>query len=103
MTTSIPANASSPANISPVGPPPAITTACLVIDTSRPDIAATTHASRSSQFRRHRLAAGDYAARPGACGKPPSVGYIECGEERIVLAKRAARFLRRRQVGGILT
>jgi hypothetical protein len=25
---SIPANASSPANISPVGPPPAITTAC---------------------------------------------------------------------------
>ena len=31
MTTSIPANASSPANISPVGPPPAITTACSVI------------------------------------------------------------------------
>ncbi|HVM06440.1 MAG TPA: hypothetical protein VM242_14835 [Acidimicrobiales bacterium] len=28
MTTSIPANASSHANISPVGPPPAITTAC---------------------------------------------------------------------------
>src|SRR5450755_3682652 len=31
MTTSIPANASSPANISPVGPPPAITTARSVI------------------------------------------------------------------------
>ena len=31
MTTSIPANASSPANISPVGPPPAITTACSVV------------------------------------------------------------------------
>src|SRR6476646_1623676 len=31
MTTSAPANASSPANISPVGPPPAITTACSVI------------------------------------------------------------------------
>ena len=31
MTTSIPASASSPASISPVGPPPAITTACSVI------------------------------------------------------------------------
>src|SRR5215467_5739365 len=30
--TSTPANASSPANISPVGPAPAITTACLVFD-----------------------------------------------------------------------
>src|SRR3954454_13889375 len=29
MATSTRANASSPANISPVGPPPAITTACL--------------------------------------------------------------------------
>src|SRR4249919_2632648 len=29
MATSTPANANSPANISPVGPPPAITTACL--------------------------------------------------------------------------
>ena len=36
MTTSIPANASSPANISPVGPPPAITTACSVIDPTHP-------------------------------------------------------------------
>jgi hypothetical protein len=31
MATSTPANANSPANISPVGPPPAITTAWLVI------------------------------------------------------------------------
>ena len=31
MATSTPANANSPANISPVGPPPAITTACSVI------------------------------------------------------------------------
>src|SRR5262245_52191500 len=31
MATSIPASASSPASISPVGPPPAITTACSVI------------------------------------------------------------------------
>jgi hypothetical protein len=29
IATSTPANASSPANISPVGPPPAITTACF--------------------------------------------------------------------------
>src|SRR6185503_14577835 len=33
MTTSTPANASSPANIRPVGPPPAITTACSVMAT----------------------------------------------------------------------
>ena len=33
IATSTPANASSPANISPVGPPPAITTACSVIAT----------------------------------------------------------------------
>src|SRR3954454_10952362 len=31
MATSTPANASSPASISPVGPPPAITTAWLVL------------------------------------------------------------------------
>jgi hypothetical protein len=35
MATSTPANANSPANISPVGPPPAITTACSVIVTLR--------------------------------------------------------------------
>src|SRR5882724_9251692 len=33
MAISTPANANSPANISPVGPAPAITTACSVIDT----------------------------------------------------------------------
>src|SRR5215218_10764881 len=31
MATSTPANANSPANINPVGPPPAITTACSFI------------------------------------------------------------------------
>src|SRR5829696_8244302 len=36
MATSTPANANSPANISPVGPPPAITTACSVIAALRP-------------------------------------------------------------------
>src|SRR5712691_9534519 len=34
--TSTPATANSPANSSPVGPPPAITTACSVIATLRP-------------------------------------------------------------------
>src|SRR6201996_5949439 len=34
MATSTPANASSPANINPVGPPPATTTACSDIGTS---------------------------------------------------------------------
>src|SRR5438105_5453589 len=36
MATSTPANANSPDNISPVGPPPAITTAWSVIATLRP-------------------------------------------------------------------
>src|SRR6266550_87045 len=70
MATSTPANANSPANISPVGPPPAITTACSVIATLRPDT-STTHAFRCSHFRRFWLADGDYAARPRAFSKPP--------------------------------
>src|SRR5829696_3954205 len=36
MATSTPANANSPASISPVGPPPAITTACSVVAALRP-------------------------------------------------------------------
>src|SRR5436190_1953899 len=36
VATSTPASASSPASIRPVGPPPTITTACLVIATSPP-------------------------------------------------------------------
>jgi hypothetical protein len=35
MATSTPANANSPANISPVGPPPATTTAWFDIDSTR--------------------------------------------------------------------
>src|SRR5256885_6201424 len=83
MATSTRANASSPASISPVGPPPAITTACPVIATLRPDTSTTTDAFRSSHFRRRGLAADDYAAPPGACGKPPCAVYIGGGEERI--------------------
>ena len=46
MATSTPANANSPANISPVGPPPAITTGCSVTATLRPYTSTTTHAFR---------------------------------------------------------
>src|SRR6059058_6145124 len=48
MTTSTPANASSPANISPVGPPPAITTACSVIAAPR----RTPHRTGTATSRR---------------------------------------------------
>ena len=84
MTTSIPANASSPANISPVGPPPAITTACSVIATLRPDTSTTTHAFCSPIFRRRWLATGDCAARQGACRKPQMrrILEVERGGER---------------------
>src|SRR5262249_179277 len=34
MATLTPANANSPANISPVGPPPTMTTACLIISST---------------------------------------------------------------------
>src|SRR5918996_1444775 len=81
--TSTPANASSPASISPVGPPPAITTACSVIATLRPYTSTTTHAFRCPHFRRFWLAAGDYAAHPGACRKPPWSVQIVRGEERV--------------------
>ncbi|SHW68282.1 Uncharacterised protein [Mycobacteroides abscessus subsp. abscessus] len=37
IATSAPASASSPASISPVGPPPAITTACSVMGTTLPE------------------------------------------------------------------
>src|SRR5258706_6412760 len=48
MTTSTAANASSPANISPVGPPPAITTACSVIAAPR----RTSHPTATARSRR---------------------------------------------------
>src|SRR5829696_3628922 len=73
MATSTPANANSPANISPVGPPPAITTACSVIAALRP-------ASRRSPPARHiprpprgpcRTARRPTRPRAGA-GPPPT-------------------------------
>src|SRR5438445_10112902 len=66
MATSTPASASSPANISPVGPPPATTTACSAI--------------RHPHFRPEvQVAAGDSAARPGPCRKPLGARYTENG------------------------
>ena len=54
--TSTPANASSPASISPVGPPPAITTACSVTATP----------SHGRLGQRRRPAHQSWAARPRA-------------------------------------
>src|SRR4051812_46844303 len=98
MATSTPANANSPASISPVGPPPATTTACPVIAAPRPASRRPPPARRAPQPHRdphHRfdvpvrpvrrrqhthfappISVGSgfgrhYAARPGACFKPP--------------------------------
>ena len=40
IATSTPASASSPANISPVGPPPAITTGCPLVNSVPPSVEA---------------------------------------------------------------
>src|SRR3954471_9637447 len=71
-----PASASSPASIIPVGPAPAITTACSLIATfpSRPVLTSV----------------ADCSARPGACGKPPSGRYPESGRALHRLDRRHA-------------
>src|SRR6266508_2091807 len=61
MRTSVPANVSSAASIIPVGPPPAITTACSDIT----PLLVSQHLS------------GNSAPYPGACGKPGGRYYIE--------------------------
>src|SRR5205807_7214764 len=67
MTTSVPANVSSAASIIPVGPPPAITTACSAILLNLP-----------AKIRRQRR------TERGACGKPRGALYIGGGEERVL-------------------
>src|ERR1700693_2613749 len=67
MATSTPANANSPANISPVGPPPATTTACSAI-------LLNLRTKLRSQRRTER----------GACGKPRGALYIEGGKEWVL-------------------
>src|SRR4051794_19991036 len=71
MATSTPANASSPASISPVGPPPAITTGCSVMGTRRPDPSPPPPAFRSSRFGRFRPASGVIRHDPGLAASPP--------------------------------
>src|SRR6187455_3461966 len=61
--TSTPASASSPASISPVGPPPAITTSCSV-NPALPSLPAS---------------AGDSTTRPGSCRKPQGARYAGGG------------------------
>src|SRR5256885_14288945 len=61
MRTSVPASVSSAASIIPVGPPPAITTAC-----------SDTHPSSFLN-----VCGGDSAPYPGACSKPGGRCYIE--------------------------
>src|SRR5437763_14648 len=73
MATSTPARASSPASISPVGPPPAMTTV-PPLDLSDPPI-------RLLLTPEVLASAGDHAARPGACGKSPPWGYSVYGDE----------------------
>src|ERR671919_633290 len=70
MATSTPANANSPASISPVGPPPAITTGCSVIATLRP--------------------ASHRAPRPSE-GSPEPAVEIERGGQYVEVTRRAHR------------
>ena len=62
IATSTPANANSPASISPVGPPPAITTACSVIAT--PGSALESSRSSSAGTRRDRTGAARRRSAP---------------------------------------
>ena len=58
----------SPANTSPVGPRPAITTACPCIISPLPSVGFCPRTV-------------DCAARPRSCRKPPGAVYIESGKE----------------------
>src|SRR5882724_7430704 len=83
MATSTPANASSPANISPVGPPPAITTACSVIGTLQSAPTArrrgrATHAFRDSHFRGFGLRRQFYG-RSRVLKQAPCAPYVWSG------------------------
>ena len=74
MATSTPANANSPANISPVGPPPATTTAWLG---HRFDLSARLirrqqrHAFRYPRFRRFWPRPAILRHDPGLAASPP--------------------------------
>ncbi len=90
MTTSIPANASSPANISPVGPPPAITTACSVIAI----MVSTRRSLAASPLPRAtlRMAAKVHARRGGRAERSPP-------RQRRATKRRGAAQLRQPNIG----
>src|SRR4029453_8857937 len=67
MATSTPANANSPASISPVGPPPTMTTACLVIATLQ---------SSSSSRRSTRPRATSTSTTIHSCRDPVGSGFV---------------------------
>src|SRR5450755_5173231 len=71
--TSTFANANSAANIIPVGPPPAITTACSLIAILR-WIRLTKHLHFALPLPRVLVCGGRLWGRRGACNKPP-MGY----------------------------
>src|SRR5712671_5674890 len=77
MATSMPASASSPANISPVGPPPATTTACSAI--------------RHPQPPQVLVSAGDSAARPGSCRKGPVLYTLRMARSKYSFSLRTGR------------
>src|SRR3954451_17971312 len=91
--TSTRANANSPANISPVGPPPTITTACSVIATlrsrqgpTRPHVArmsTTAHAFRDPGFWLQPVALPD---EPGLAASPLGAPYERGGFNAIDLS-----------------
>src|SRR6185369_2601438 len=77
MATSTPASASSAASMSPVGPPPAITTEWRLTMPLFPSLLCESFRIQHS----HRDYVDDYAARPEACRKPPAAVYTGSGEE----------------------
>src|SRR5215208_2513382 len=72
MATSTPTNASSPANISPVGPPPAITTACSVIAALRPVSRRSPPARHIPRPPRGPCRTARRPTRPRAWAGPPA-------------------------------
>src|SRR5215204_3009669 len=71
MATSTPANANSAASISPVGPPPAITTACSVIATLRPASRRSPPAHHIPRPPRRPCRTARRPTRPRAGAGPP--------------------------------
>src|SRR5579872_5771796 len=80
--TSTRASASSPANISPVGPPPAITTACPLIATPQSALRPSRNAFRPLISLSLLVSVHNHAARLGSCRKPPGGLYTSSGRER---------------------